>query len=71
MLQNLGCDIRLAWRTLFRSKPFSLAAGLTLAQGITGTTVMFAMVEGVLLRPMPVRDQERLMEHRAEARRRH
>jgi putative ABC transport system permease protein len=61
MLQNLGCDIRLAWRSLFRSKPFSLAAGLTLALGITGTTVMFAMVEGVLLRPMPVRDQERLI----------
>jgi predicted permease len=34
---------------------------LTLALGITGTTVMFAMVDGVLLRPLPVRDQDRLI----------
>jgi putative ABC transport system permease protein len=61
MLDNLRCDIRLAWRALSRAKPFSAAAGLTLALGITGTTVMFALLEGVLLRPMPVRDEERLI----------
>src|SRR5688572_26056562 len=61
MLENLRSDIWLAWRALSRAKPFSVAAGLTLALGITGTTVMFAMVEGVLLRPMPVRDEERLI----------
>lgn len=61
MLESLGCDIRLAWRGLFRAKPFSAAAGLTLALGMTATTLMFAMVEGVLLRPLPVRDQDRLV----------
>jgi putative ABC transport system permease protein len=61
MLENLRSDIWLAGRALSRAKPFSAAAGLTLALGITGTTVMFAMVEGVLLRPMPVRDEERLI----------
>ena len=61
MLETLGCDIRLAWRALFRAKPFSAAAALTLALGFTGTTVMFAMVEGVLLRRMPVREEERLI----------
>ena len=61
MLENLGSDIRLAWRALLRAKPFSAAAGLTLALGFTGTTVMFAMVEGVLLRRMPVRDEQRLI----------
>ncbi len=61
MLENLGSDLRLAWRALFRAKPFSAAAGLTLALGFTGTTVMFAMVEGVLLRRMPVHDEQRLI----------
>ena len=37
------------------------ARTVTLAVGITGTTVMFAMVDGVLLRPLPVRDQDRLI----------
>jgi hypothetical protein len=32
-----------------------------MALGISGTTMMFALIEGVLLRPMPVREQERLI----------
>src|SRR5262245_17240862 len=54
-------DVRSAFRGLWRAKPFAAAAILTLALGITGTTVMFAMVDGVLLRPLPVRDQDRLI----------
>jgi len=34
---------------------------LTLALGMAGTIVMFALVQGVLLRPLPVRDDERLI----------
>jgi predicted permease len=34
---------------------------LTLALGIAGTTVMFALIQGVLLRPLPVREQDRLI----------
>jgi putative ABC transport system permease protein len=34
---------------------------LTLTLGITGATVMFAVVDGVLLRPLPVRDQDRMI----------
>ena len=37
------------------------AAVFTLAVGIAGTTTMFALVEGVLLRPLKVRDQGALM----------
>src|SRR4029453_5769587 len=58
---RLRCDLRLAWRGLTRSKAFSAAAIVTLALGIAGTTVMFTLVRGVLLRPLPVRDQERLI----------
>jgi len=42
-------------------KAFAGAAVLTLALGIAGTTVMSALIEGVLLRPLPVRDQGRLI----------
>lgn len=57
----MHCDARLAWKALWRAKRFSAAAILTLAIGIAGTTVMFTLVEGVLLRPLPVRDQGRLI----------
>lgn len=61
MLESLTQDLRVAWRGLSRAKPFTATAVLTLALGIAGTTVMFALVHGVLLRPLPVRDQDRLL----------
>lgn len=53
--------LRLAWRSLTRAKAFSGAAVLTLALGIAGTAAIFALVEGVLLRPLPMRDADRLV----------
>ena len=61
MLEALNQDIRSACRGLWRAKAFTAAAILTLALGITGTAVMFAVIDGVLLRPLPVRDQDRLL----------
>jgi putative ABC transport system permease protein len=61
MLQALNHDIRSACRGLWRAKAFTAAAISTLALGITGTVVMFAVIDGVLLRPLPVRDQDRLL----------
>ena len=54
-------DLRLAWVGLRRAKAFTGAAVLTLALGMAGTTVMFALIEGVLLRPLAVRRQDRLI----------
>jgi predicted permease len=54
-------DLLIALRSLWRVKAFSAAAAVTLAIGVCGTTVMFALIEGVLLRPLPVREQERLI----------
>ena len=61
MLDALNQDLRLACRSLWRAKTFTGTAALTLALGIAGTTVMFALIQGVLLRPLPVRDQDRLI----------
>jgi len=61
LLDHWRQDLVLAGRGLRRAKGFAAAAVLTLALGITATTVMFALVQGVLLRPLPVRDQEKLL----------
>jgi putative ABC transport system permease protein len=60
-LESVRHDIGLAWRGLRRAKLFSVAAILTLGLGIAGTTVMFTLIQGVLLRPLPVREQGRLI----------
>ena len=54
--ETLRLDLRYACRLLWHAKAFTGAAVLTLALGIAGTTVMFALIEGVLLRPLPVDD---------------
>ena len=54
-------DVRYAVRLLWRAKAFTTAAVLTLALGIAATTVMFALIQGVLLRPLPVQEQDRLI----------
>jgi putative ABC transport system permease protein len=61
MLDGLMHDLRLAWRGLVRARAFSVAAVLTLAIGIAGTTLMFTLLQGVLLRPLPVHDQASLI----------
>ena len=52
--------IRPLFRTLTWSPAFSIAAILTLALGIGGTTAMFSVVDGVLLEPLPFRNPDRL-----------
>ncbi len=54
-------DLKYALRGLLRNPGFAMIAVLTLALGIAGTTVMFALIQGVLLRPLPVHEQDRLI----------
>lgn len=53
-------DVRYAVRTLARTPGFTTAALLTLAVGLTGTISMVTLVNGVLLRPLPVRAEHEL-----------
>ena len=53
-------EVRQGARTLLRARGFTAAAVLTLAIGVAGTTVMFALVDAILA-PLPVRDQDRVI----------
>ena len=60
-MRSFGQDLVVAWRALWRAKPFATAAILTLGLGIAGVAVLLAFIQGVLLRPLPIRDQDRVI----------
>ncbi|MDR3698224.1 MAG: ABC transporter permease [Candidatus Sulfopaludibacter sp.] len=60
-LEDLWQDFRYALRTLRQKPGFAAVALLTLALGTGATTVMFTMINGVLLKPLPYSDPGRLV----------
>jgi putative ABC transport system permease protein len=61
LLSDLWGDLRYAARMLRKQSGFAGAAIVTLALGIGANTAMFAVVNAVLLKPLPFNDPERLM----------
>ncbi|MGH9374029.1 MAG: ABC transporter permease, partial [Vicinamibacterales bacterium] len=61
-LSTLSQDVRHAWRTWRRTPVLALAAVFTLALGVGANTAVFSVVHGVLLRPLPYPDADRLVE---------
>src|SRR5687767_8657513 len=54
-------DVRYAIRSLLKHRGFTVIAIVTLALGIGANTAIFSLVRGVLFRPLPFNEPERLI----------
>src|ERR1700761_2155065 len=60
-LESLARDLRFSLRTLGRTPGFTVIAILVMALGIGANVALFTVVRGVLLRPLPFNDPDRLV----------
>ena len=60
-LDSIMSDVKYAFRALRHSPAFTAIVILTLALGIGANTAIFSVVRGVLLKPLPHRDGDRLV----------
>ena len=60
-LESLARDLRFSQRTLRRTPGFTVIAILVMALGIGANVALFTVVRGVLLKPLPFEDPDRLV----------
>ena len=62
LARGLAQDVRYAIRVLWKSPAFTAVAIVSLALGLGATLTMFSLINGLLLRQLPVADPARLVE---------
>jgi predicted permease len=60
-IHELASDARYGWRTLRRNPSFAVVAVLSLAFGIGANTLIFSIVNSLVLEPLPVADPDRVV----------
>jgi len=60
-MDSLFHDIRFGFRTMLRNPGFAAIAILTLAIGIGANAALFSVIDGVLLKSLPIKDADRVM----------
>ena len=60
-VDGVAADLKYAFRALRHARGFTAVVVLTLALGIGANTAIFSVVQGVLLKPLPHRDGDRLL----------
>jgi predicted permease len=60
-MSSLTQDLRIAVRALVKARAFTIVTVATLATAIGANTAIFSVVDGVLLRPLPYPDADRIV----------
>jgi putative ABC transport system permease protein len=61
MIAQFLQDLRYGLRLLTRNPGFSIVAVFTLALGIGANTAIFSLVNGLMLKPLPYKDADRIV----------
>jgi putative ABC transport system permease protein len=61
MMDRLWQDLRFGLRKFLKQPTFTLVVIMTLTLGVGATTAVFSLIHGILLRPFPYREPDRLV----------